>query len=105
MSKNTEIIAEIITEIITEQLAKLEKSASDLKTINEELLLSVKMASNIEINTKRLEEVIEHWNGLFIRQKTQIAELQKGKSKSDVIYKFIILGLTAIIILLIFKSL
>ncbi|MEO8255289.1 MAG: hypothetical protein ABI554_12985 [Flavobacterium sp.] len=101
MSKNTEILAEIITE----QLSKLEKSASDLKGLNEELLISVKMASNIEINTKRLEEVIEHWNGLFIRQKSQIVELQKGKSKSDIIYKLIILGLTTIIILLIFKTL
>ncbi|WP_339656801.1 hypothetical protein [Flavobacterium frigidarium] len=100
MSKNLEIIAEIITE----QLSKVELSAAKLKTINDDLKATVEMASEIEINTKRLEEVIEHWNELFLKQKAQIVTLQKSKFKGDLPLKLTILGLTLMIIFLIFKS-
>lgn len=100
MSKNIEIVAEIINDSVI----KLEKSTIELQKFETRFSNTVQQASLIEIKTKRLEEVITHWNLLFDSQKAQILQLQKKKNSNILAYRIVIFGLLAIIILLILKS-
>lgn len=100
MSKNAEILAEIISEEVT----KLAKLVSEQSKITQEFSNTVEKASKIEIKSQRLEEVIEHWNDLFTKQKQQIKELQKQQIKENRMHRIITyILLTSILFTVIFK--
>jgi hypothetical protein len=78
MIKNTEIIAEIITE----EVGKFEKLIAKQAEFNNEFSNTIEKAQTMTIKTDRLEEIIDHWNQLFDKQKNQILAIQ-GKQLSE----------------------
>jgi predicted nuclease with TOPRIM domain len=95
MSKNAEIIAEIISE----EVAKLDKLIVKQSEMVEEFSNSIERAQRISIKTDRLEEIIEHWNNLFTKQKQQINELQFKQLTENRIHRIITYILLGMIIL------
>lgn len=85
MSKNNEILAEIITE----QAERIERLISIQSELVKEHTDVIERAQKTSINTVRLEEVISHWNELFVKQKTQIKELQEYQIKNNNIHRVI----------------
>ena len=101
MSKNAEIIAEIISE----QVDNLDKLVSKQSEFVQEFSNTIERAERISIKTDRLEEVIEHWNNLFEKQKGQIKSLQSKQLLDNKIHRLITyLLLATIVILLILKK-
>ena len=101
MSKNAEIIAEIISE----QVDNLDKLVSKQSEFVQEFSNTIERAERISIKTDRLEEVIEHWNNLFEKQKGQIKSLQSKQLSDNKIHRLITyLLLATIVILLILKK-
>lgn len=101
MSKNAEIIAEIISE----EVGKLDKLIATQSENVQEFSNTIERAENISIKTDRLEEVIEHWNSLFEKQKQQIKALQTNQLNENRIHRIITyLLLTTIVIILILKN-
>jgi archaellum biogenesis protein FlaJ (TadC family) len=96
MSKNTEIIAEIISE----EVGKLDKLVSKQSEFVQEFSSTMQRAEKISIKTERLEEVIEHWNNLFDKQKDQIKLLQSKQIIENRIHRAITYLLLAIVIIL-----
>ncbi|WP_165395992.1 hypothetical protein [Flavobacterium sp. J27] len=105
MSKNAEIIAEIISE----EVGKLEKLITKQVDFVNDFGKTIEKAENMSIKTERLEEVINHWNMLFDKQKTQIKDLQKQQFKENRIHRittYLLLIITIVFqIVLIFKTL
>ncbi|WP_445711617.1 hypothetical protein [Flavobacterium sp.] len=105
MSKNAEIIAEIISE----EVSKLEKLVTRQSELVQDFDKTIEKAESMSIKTERLEEVIKHWNILFIKQKTQIEALQKQQVKENRIHRiitYLLLAISIVIqILLTFKAL
>ena len=101
MSKNAEIIAEIISE----EVGKLDKLITRQSENVQEFSSTIERAENISIKTDRLEEIIEHWNTLFEKQKQQIKALQTNQLNENRIHRIITyLLLTTIVIILILKN-
>lgn len=105
MSKNAEIIAEIISE----EVSKLEKLVSRQSELVGDFNKTIERAESISIKTERLEEVINHWNVLFDKQKNQIQSLQKNQIKENRTHRiitYVLLTITIVTqIILIFKIL
>jgi Fe2+ transport system protein B len=100
MSKNTEILIEIMSD----ERAKLEILVSEQSKQVNAFSNTIERAEKIEIKTERLEEVIQHWNDLFTKQKQQIKELQNQQIKDNRTHRIITYILLIIIMLtLIFK--
>lgn len=95
MSKNAEIIAEIISE----EVDKLDKLILKQSDIVEEFSNTIERAERISIKTDRLEEIIEHWNNLFTKQKQQINELKVKQITENRIHRIITYVLLGLIIL------
>ena len=101
MSKNAEIIAEIISE----EVGKLDKLIAIQSENVQEFSNTIERAEKISIKTDRLEEIIEHWNTLFEKQKQQIKALQTNQLNENRIHRIITyLLLTTIVIILILKN-
>ena len=101
MSKNAEIIAEIISE----EVGKLDKLIARQSENVQEFSNTIERAESISIKTDRLEEIIEHWNTLFEKQKQQIKALQTNQLNENRIHRIITyLLLTTIVIILILKN-
>ena len=101
MSKNAEIIAEIISE----EVGKLDKLIARQSEFVQEFSNTIERAEQISIKTNRLEEIIEHWNSLFDKQKKQIKTLQSKQLTENRIHRVITyLLLTTIVIILILKN-
>ena len=101
MSKNAEIIAEIISE----EVDKLDKLIAIQSENVQEFSNTIEKAERISIKTDRLEEIIEHWNSLFEKQKQQIKALQTNQLTENRIHRIITyLLLTTIVIILILKN-
>jgi predicted nuclease with TOPRIM domain len=68
---------EIVAEIISDATAKFEKLLEEQKIIVEQFEKSIGKASesNFELKTDRLEEIINHWNEMFSKQKQAIQNL------------------------------
>jgi hypothetical protein len=101
MSKNAEIIAEIISE----EIGKLDKLVTKQSEFVQEFTNTIERAERISIRTDRLEEIIEHWNILFGKQKQQIKALQSKQLIENRIHRaitYMLLG--TIVILLILKN-
>ena len=88
---------EIIAEIITEEVCKFDKLITRQRENIQEFSNSIERADTISLKTDRLEEIVEHWNNLFERQKTQIKALQ-GKQISENRYHRVITYLLLVII-------
>ncbi len=105
MSKNAEIIAEIINE----EVGKFEKLTTKQSELIKDFDATIKRAEGISIKTERLEEIINHWNTLFDKQKVQIQTLQNKQTSENRIHRvitYILLLITILIqVLLIFKNL
>jgi predicted nuclease with TOPRIM domain len=100
MSKNTEILIEIMSD----ERSKLEKLVSEQSKLVNTFSNTIERAEKIEIKTQRLEEVIQHWNDLFNKQKQQIKELQNKQIEENRIHRIITyILLTITILTLIFK--
>lgn len=107
MSKNLEIVAEIISDAT----AKFEKLLEEQKSIVEQFETSIAKASasNFELKTNRLEEIIAHWNKLFSIQKQAIQtlhfdNLKEIKSENKKHRWFCYLFMVALITVLIFNK-
>jgi predicted nuclease with TOPRIM domain len=97
MSKNTEILIEIMSD----ERSKLEKLVSEQSKLVNTFSNTIERAEKIEIKTQRLEEVIQHWNDLFNKQKQQIRELQNKQiedNKTHRIITYILLTITILIL-------
>jgi hypothetical protein len=103
MSKNTEIIAEIISEEVEKFDNLIAKQFEFIKDLSN----TIERAERISIKTDRLEEIIQHWNELFNKQKQQIKTLQSKNLAENRIHRlitYILLGGTIVIqIILILK--
>ncbi|QZK97690.1 hypothetical protein [Flavobacterium psychrophilum] len=95
MSKNAEIIAEIISE----EVGKLDKLVMKQSEFIQEFSNTIERAERISIKTDRLEEIIEHWNSLFDKQKQQIKALQSKQLIENRIHRVITYLLLATIII------
>ncbi|ELV7525741.1 hypothetical protein QMU91_001957 [Flavobacterium psychrophilum] len=95
MSKNAEIIAEIISE----EVNKFEKLVTKQSEFIQEFSNTIERAERIAIKTDRLEEIIEHWNSLFDKQKQQIKALQSKQLIENRIHRVITYLLLATIII------
>ncbi len=107
MSKNIEIVAEIISDAT----AKFEKLLEEQKIIVDQFEKSIDKAttSNFELKTDRLEEIITHWNEMFLKQKQAIQNLhfdnlKELKSENKKHRLFCYLFFAALIIVLIFNK-
>jgi chemotaxis regulatin CheY-phosphate phosphatase CheZ len=107
MSKNIEIVAEIISDAT----AKFEKLLEEQKIIVDQFENSIDKAttSNFELKTNRLEEIINHWNEMFSKQKQAIQNLhfdnlKELKSENKKHRLFCYLFFVALIIVLIFNK-
>ena len=101
MSKNAEIIAEIISE----EVGKLENLISKQSEIVQEFSNTIERAEKISIKTDRLEEIIEHWNNLFEKQKQMLKILQNKQLVENRIHRVITYLLLVIIVsILILKN-
>ncbi|EKT3957199.1 hypothetical protein [Flavobacterium psychrophilum] len=95
MSKNAEIIAEIISE----EVGKLDKLVMKQSEFIQEFSNTIERAERISIKTDRLEEIIEHWNSLFDKQKQQIKALQSKQLIENRIHRVTTYLLLATIII------
>jgi predicted nuclease with TOPRIM domain len=95
MSKNTEILIEIMSD----ERSKLEKLVSEQSKLVNTFSNTIERAEKIEIKTQRLEEVIQHWNDLFNKQKQQIKELQNKQIEENRTHRIITYILLTITIL------
>ncbi|WP_341966088.1 hypothetical protein [Flavobacterium psychrophilum] len=95
MSKNAEIIAEIISE----EVNKFEKLVTKQSEFIQEFSNTIERAERIAIKTDRLEEIIEHWNSLFDKQKQQIKALQSKQLIENRIHRVTTYLLLATIII------
>lgn len=101
MSKNAEIIAEIISE----EVGKLEKLISKQSEIMQVFSNTIESAEKISIKTDRLEEIIEHWNTLFEKQKQVLKTLQNNQLVENRVHRVITYLLLVIIVsILILKN-
>jgi hypothetical protein len=96
MSKNTEIIAEIITE----EVGKFEKLIAKQSQFNEDFENTIERAERISIKTERIEEVIDHWNKLFDKQKNQILAIQSKQLSENRLHRLATYVILFIIILI-----
>jgi hypothetical protein len=87
---------ELVAEIIAEQTQKIEKLISKQSQFNEDFENTIERAERISIKTDRIEEVIDHWNKLFDKQKNQILALQSKQLSENRLH-----GLATYIILFI----
>ncbi|EMY3554827.1 hypothetical protein ABF190_002077 [Flavobacterium psychrophilum] len=96
MSENRK---ELIAEIISEEVGKLDKLVMKQSEFIQEFSNTIERAERISIKTDRLEEIIEHWNSLFDKQKQQIKALQSKQLIENRIHRVTTYLLLATIII------
>ena len=102
---------EIIAEIIADENKKFEKLLEQQKAIVEQFQTAIDKAttSSFELKTDRLEEIIQHWNEMFLKQKKQLQsinldQLQKIQAENKKHRIFMYLFMAALIVILILNK-